>query len=183
MSRASAIARTLAYAVQLDREWQGKIAQTPAEKALYTPWMPFQLFEFIPLLAEAVKELRDLESFTEIGCGPGPKMLVARDLFGLDPRGIDREQEYVAAACSLGLDARVADAGTWAGYGWADVTWFNRVARDPGTEKLIEARVWQGVKPGGVVLCANLEAAPPRDWELILDDWADRRRGIWRKPS
>lgn len=182
MSRAATIARTLARAEQLDREWQGKIAQTAAEKPLYTPWMPFQLYEFIPLLAEAQKELPDPQDYFEIGCGPGPKMLVARDLFGLDSRGIDREQEYVAAACSLGLSAAVADAETWTGYGRADITWFNRVARPGDLEARIEAAVWRGIKPGGVVMCANLES-PPGGWEPVLDDWADRRRGIWRKPS
>jgi hypothetical protein len=80
----------------------------------YTPWMPFNTPAFISLLAEALAEAdvtsrtrRDLV-FLDIGCGPGPKMLVARDLFGLDAHGFDRREEYVRAACSLGLDAKVA---------------------------------------------------------------------------
>jgi hypothetical protein len=187
VSRSLTIAGTLARASQLDRDWQRKV---PEDDRRYIPWVPFSLPAFVSMLAEAVKGLaeygvpggsRDLRFF-EVGCGPGPKMLVARDLFGLDVRGIDRNDEYVAAARSLGLPADVADATTYGNYGWAHVTWFNQVARDPGIQRAAEAAVWRGAQPGSVVMCANLEDRPPSSWLPVLDDW-EARRGIWRKPD
>lgn len=153
----------------------------------YTPWMPFSTPAFIALLAEALAEAdvtprtrRDLV-FLDIGCGPGPKMLVARDLFGLDAHGFDRREEYVKAACSLGLDAKTADAETFEHYGAADVLWANRVARDGQIQARIEQKMLRDMKPGATVIMANYEVVPP-GWYPILED-AETRRGIWQKPS
>lgn len=185
-TRASAVASALRRAAQLDREWQGKIAQGEEERRLWTPWMPFNLGEFTGLLAEAVAGYEPGEdediTFLEIGCGPGPKMLVARDVFGLDATGFDRVREYVIAARTLGLEADIGDALTWPGYGRAGIIWFNRVARDPQLQARIEARVWHGTAQGAVVMCANLEAPPPSSWFPVVDDW-EARRGAWMKPS
>lgn len=187
MSRAATIAATLLRAAQLDRDWQRRV---PEDDRRYTPWMPFPASAFTAMLAEAVQSLAEYGvpgdpgdiRFTEIGCGPGPNMLRARDVFGLSVLGFDRNLEYVSAACSLGLDADVADALTYGRYNWAHVTWFNRVARDAEIQAGIEAAVWRGVQPGSVVMCANLEGRPPASWFPVLDDW-DMRRGIWRKPD
>lgn len=187
MSRSATIASTLLRAARLDRDWQRRV---PEDDRRYTPWMPFSTPAFISMLAEAVQGLAEYGvpgdagdlCFTEVGCGPGPKMLIARDLFGMGVRGIDRNSEYVSAARSLGLDAYIADALDWTGYGWAHVTWFNRVARDAQIEAAIEAAIWRGVQPGSVVMCANLEDKPPSSWFPVLDDW-EIRRGIWRKPE
>jgi hypothetical protein len=184
-SRAAQVARTIARAVQLDLEWQGKVAE---DDRRYTPWMPFQMFRFIALAAEAVRQLAedglprgDIRAL-EIGCGPGPKMLVLRDLFGLDASGFDRNAEYVAAARSLGLAAETADAAEYTGYGRAHVIWFNRVARDPEIQARIERRVWAQARPGAIIICANLEGRPPPDrWLTVLDAWDDQRVGIWQK--
>jgi trans-aconitate methyltransferase len=152
--------------------------------------MPFSTPAFISMLAEAAQGLAEYGipgnsgdiRFLEVGCGPGPKMLIARDLFGMDVRGIDRSDEYTAAARSIGLNASTCDALSYGCYNWAHVTWFNRVARDADIEADIEAVVWRGMMPGSVVMCANLENRPPAPWLPVLDDW-EVRRGIWRKPD
>jgi trans-aconitate methyltransferase len=169
-------------AVQLDQQWQRKV---PENDRRYTPWMPFSTPAFVALLAEAVPEARETRGdirFLDIGCGPGSKMLIARDLFGLDATGFDRVPEYTAAARSLGLNANDADAEHYVAYGSFSVIWFNRVARDAEIQARIEARVWRDAAPGAVVLCANLEDRPPAAWLPVLDDWEDRR-GIWAKPD
>ncbi len=173
-------------AAQLDREWQGKIPQDKDERRLHTPWMPFNLGEFTGLLAETVAGyepgLDEDIRFLEIGCGPGPKLLVARDVFGLDAVGFDRVPGYVTAARSLGLTAYVSDAFTWPYYDRAGIIWFNRVARDPDLQARIEAKVWHDTSQGAVVMCANLEAPPPSSWFPVVDDW-EARRGAWMKPG
>lgn len=184
--RSVQLARLFARAAQLDREWQGKVTQDEADKALYTPWMPFQVYQFMALVPEAMAWFADEQgrqdiTALEIGCGPGSKLLLMRDHFSLDAHGIDREPQYVAAARSLGLSAEVADAERYAGYGRFDLIWFNRVARDPAIQLAIEHAVWAGMRPGAVVICANLEYPPPQAWIPVLDDW-ELRRGIWVKP-
>lgn len=182
-ARSGTVASVMRRAAQLDRDWQRK---GPVTDPRFTPWMPFNLGEFTGLLAEAVAgyEPGDDEdiSFLDVGCGPGSKMLVARDIFGLDALGFDIQREYVAAACSLGLNAHQGDARIWPGYGRAQITWFNRVARDPGIQARIESKVWEDTAPGAVVMCANLENRPPQAWFPVVDDW-EARRGAWMKPG
>lgn len=181
-SRAEAVAATMRRAVQLDQQWQRKV---PEDDRRYTPWMPFSTPAFVALLAEAMPEAQPAGGdirFLDIGCGPGSKMLIARDLFGLDATGFDRVPEYVAAARSLGLDAHDADAGHYAAYGRFQVIWFNRVARDAAIQARIEAKIWRDAADGTLVICANLEDRPPSSWFPVLDDWDDRR-GIWVKPG
>lgn len=187
-TRAATVAASLFRAAQLDRAWIGKAGDSDRR---YTPWMPFPMHAFISMLAEAVTAVAEYGTpdhgddirLLEIGCGPGPKLLVARDLFGLDALGFDRSAEYVAAARSIGLNADEADAEHYTAYSWPHITWFNRVARDADIQARIEARVWRDTRPGGIVMGANLEAPPPSSWLPVLDDWADLRRGIWRKPD
>jgi SAM-dependent methyltransferase len=176
-TRAGAVRETMRQAARLDRDWQRKV---PEDDRRYAPWMPFSVPAFTALLAEAMPEA-DGDRFLDIGCGPGSKLLIARDVFGLDAHGFDRNGEYVAAARSLGLSAEIADAETYAGYGRPDILWFNRVARDPEIQARIEAAIWRGMGEGALVICASLEAPPPARWFPVLDDW-EIRRGIWMKP-
>ncbi len=143
--------------------------------------MPFPLFDYIALLAEAMPVLEG-SRLLEVGCGIGSRMLVAQEIFGLDVSGFDRVDEYVAQAVKLNLNVWVDDALAFAGYGNYDVLWFNRPFRDPVPQRELEAKVWDAMAPGAVVICANLEAPPPRAWMTVLDDW-EVRRGIWWKPS
>jgi trans-aconitate methyltransferase len=170
---------TLRTAARLDQEWLQKITQSDQEKQRFTPWMPYPLYEFVALLAEAVPAAPG-GRFLDIGAGPGTKMLVAQELFGLDCRGVERVPEYVDAAAEMGLAVSEADALGWGGYGDFDVAWFNRVFRDPGAQAALEAQIWERAVPFAVVICANLEEPP--GWWPVLDAWADTRRGIYQKP-
>lgn len=179
--RPAELATIIRTAVQMERSWQNKVPQGASERQRYTPWMPFQIFEFIPLVAEALPELNGNVAL-EIGSGPGTKMLLMQEIFGLDVTGVERNEEYAAAARRLGLNVAVADALTWYGYSGPHLVWFNRVFRDVAAEADLEARVWAETDPGTVAMCANLEVRPPGSWYPVLDAWADRRVGIWQKP-
>jgi hypothetical protein len=108
-------------------------------------------------------------------CGIGTRMLIAREVFGLDVHGIDRVEEYVTQAWKLGCAAEVADALGWDGYGKYPLIWFNRPFSDPARERQLEAQVWNDMARGAVVIAANLESPPPLDWWPVLDDHEVRR--------
>jgi hypothetical protein len=102
-------------------------------------------------------------------------------LFGLDVHGFDRVPEYVAAAGDAGLGAETADAFAFGGYDRYDIVFFNRPCRDRDLERQLERHVWRKMRRGAVVICMNLETAPPEDhWLVITDDW-ESRRGVWLK--
>lgn len=180
-SRALAVAAAMDRALALDVQWQRKVPETDRR---YTPFMPFSKPALVALIAEALPAVTPVNGdirFLAIGCGPGSDLIIARDIFGMDALGFDRVPEYVAATRSLGLKADDADAEHYRGYRWPQLTWFNRVARDPEIQERIEARVWHDTAPGTVVIGANLEAPPPgQAFRVVLDDW-EIRRGIWLK--
>jgi trans-aconitate methyltransferase len=179
--RPAELAAIIRTAAQMELAWKHKVPQTADERARYTPWMPFQLYEFIPLVAEAMPELNGNLAL-EVGCGPGTKMILMQELFHLDVIGVERNEEYAAAARSMGLNVAVADALTWHGYAGPHLVWFNRLFRDVMAEADLEAKVWAETNPGTVIMCANLEVRPPGAWYPVLDAWDDRRVGIWQKP-
>ncbi len=172
-----AIRETITQAGKLEREWQRKVPETDRSR---TPWMPFPIPAFIALLAEALPEA-DGSKFLGIGAGIGTKELLAREIFGLEVLGIEVEKEYVAQAEALGVPVRVIDAAYYTGYGNYDILWFNRVFRDPDLQLSLEKIIWDGMAPGAVVICANLESFPPDGsfWP-VLDD-LEVRRGIFYK--
>lgn len=176
--RAGALRVALREAARLDREWM----RSPAgrDDARSTPWMPFPVYDFLALVAEALPESTG-DRFLEVGCGIGTRMMLARDVFGLDVRGFDRVPEYVAQAQQLGCPAEVADALGYEGYGKADILWFNRPFSDKDTQRRLERQVWADMASGAVVICANLQLPPPVDWWPVLDDH-EVRRWIVQKP-
>lgn len=175
--RSAQVARVLKSTTELERVWLKKVPEADDER--HIPWVPFPIPEFITLCAAAVTEAEG-DNFLEIGCGIGTKMLLASTIFGLEAFGFDRNPAYVEQAQRLGLRVSEADARTWKGYGDYDILWFNRPYRDPAEQAALEARVWAEVRPGAVVMCANLEHRPPSSWYLIEDDW-EARRGVWQK--
>lgn len=171
-----ALREVLARAARLEREWSGR---DPGTSSRYLPWMPFSIPAYIALLAEALPEAPG-NRMLEIGPGPGSKMILARELFGLDVTGIEVSRAYAERARHEGLDIITGDAADFRRYGAYDLIWFYRPFRDPDFEAILEKIVWEGMAPGAVVIGAGLEAPPP-DWHALLDDW-ERKRGIWMKP-
>src|SRR5215467_10982556 len=113
--RPAELATIIRTAVQMEQAWKHKVPQEKGERQRFTPWMPFPFFDFIALVAEALPEM-DGNRALEIGPGPGSKMIIMQELFGLDVSGVERNEEYAAAARRLGLNVAIADALTWNGY-------------------------------------------------------------------
>lgn len=178
--RPAELATIVRTAVQMEIAWKHKVPQGEAERERFTPWMPFPFFEFTSLVYEALPEL-DGNEFLEVGCGIGTKMIWVQAAIGMNVSGIERNAEYAAAARRMNLNVAVADALTWHGYAGRHLVWFNRVFRDVAAQADLEALIWAGIDPGTVVMCANLEAGPPRAWYPVLED-VDRRVWIVQKP-
>jgi 2-polyprenyl-3-methyl-5-hydroxy-6-metoxy-1,4-benzoquinol methylase len=178
-ARSSQIAGAIQAAQRISRSWTNRsIPDDPR----HVPWMPYQIFDFLALLLEAIPDISG-DRFLDIGAGAGPYMLLAREIAGLDVHGFDISDEMTHAARMADLDVETADAVTWSGYGDYDLIWFNRPLRDREMQAALEQRVWMETAPGTVVMCANLEAPPPSaQWFPVLDDWDGGRRGIWLKP-
>lgn len=173
------IRETIADVITLEAQW----LKSPAGRdnpAIYTPWMPFSWPDFVALLAEALPEATG-DRFLEVGAGVGTKMMLAREIFGLDVRGVERVPEYVKAARENGLAVDEADALTYDGYKDADIVFFNRAFRDQVLEGQLEEHVWAEMKSGAVVIAANLLNPPPPSWYPVLDD-GEVRRYICQKP-
>lgn len=161
---------------QIERRWQKQV--DIGDEKLFAPWMPADIAQFLVLLIEAIEEAPG-NSFLEVGCGPGTKMLLARELFGLDVTGFDRVPEYVVAAKELGLNVAECDAFDFQAYNKFDIVFFNRPFRDPETQRDLERLIYSRVRRGSVVICMNLETQPPSSKYLVVtDDW-ESRRGVW----
>jgi trans-aconitate methyltransferase len=180
VNTASRIRDAITTAKRTDLEWM-RHQEVGRDDFRFLPWMPFSWPEFIAMIAEAVPELNGL-LFLDVGAGPGTRMLLAREIFGLVVHGIDRVPEYCKAACEeLGLTVDCEDALRYKRYGEYDLIWVNRPIRDAELQAQLEAKLWDEMAPGAVVGCANLEDRPPQHWYPILDDW-ELRRGVWQKP-
>lgn len=178
-ARTQQIRETIAKITTLDTEWMNPSVGHD-DPGQYIPWLPFPWHDFVSLVAEALPDMPG-NHFFEIGAGIGTKMMLAKEIFGFDVTGIERVPEYAARARKLGLTVINADALAWNGYGGYGMVWFNRPFADPLTQAKLEAKVWDEVSPGTVVIGVNLEAPPPVSWYPILDD-REVRRWISQKP-
>ena len=161
---------------RIERDWQKKA--DIGDEQMFTGWMPSDVAQFLILLIEAITEAPG-RSFLEVGCGPGTKMMLARDLFGLDVTGFDRVEAYVTAARQQGLNVAQCDAADFDAYSKFDIVFFNRPFRDRQAQRDLENMVYRKIRRGAVVICMNLESQPPSDKYLVItDDW-EARRGVW----
>ncbi len=173
MTIAQQVRSAMTTAAELDRKWlRADVGHEDTSR--YTPWIPFPLYDFVALMAEALPETAG-DRFLEVGCGVGSKLLLAGTVFGLNARGIERVPEYVAEARRHGLAVDAADALDYPGYGDFDLLFFNRPLADPVLQAALEAKIWCEVPAGAVVIGANLEAPPPASWYPVLDDGEVRR--------
>lgn len=151
------------------------------DDARFLPWMPYSWPDFVSMTAEALPELTG-RKYLEVGCGPGSRMLLAREIFGLEVSGFDRVPEYAGYAAELlQLPVTCEDALEYKDYGKHDLLWVNRPIRDHELQQRLEAKIWDEMAPGAVVACAHLDDRPPLHWYTVYDDW-EAKRGVWQKP-
>ncbi len=162
---------------RIERAWQKQVDIGDADR--FTAWMPSDVAQYLVLLIEAIAEAPG-KTILEVGCGPGTKMMLARDLFGLDATGFDRVPEYVQAAKEHGLNVAECDAFDFQAYGKFDIVFFNRPFRDRPVQRDLERLIYSKVRRGAVVIAMNLEDPPPESkYFPVTDDWESGHRGVW----
>lgn len=149
------------------------------------PWMPFQAANFLGVMWDSVAEI-DGSIFLDVGCGPGTKMRMATELFGMTSYGIEIDKSMADIAQPYGMVC-AGDALKlplhWAGvYGLADIIWLYRPFRDPEHEKKLEDLIIANMKPGAILAGGAWETEVPElGWQIVVDDW-ELRHGAWQKP-
>ena len=148
----------------------------------YLPYMPYQLADFTAVMFECVAELNG-PKFLDVGCGTGTKMTIARELFGLMPYGIERDQAMAKNAKHRGTVMQ-GDALDFPDYRVFDLIWLYRPFRDPDKESSLEGKIMAQAKSGAILAGGAWEICPQAvGWNTIVDDWGDgMRRGAWQKP-
>lgn len=198
MNRAAEIRRALRLAGQVERKWEpagpddnGNVGIRPWQPAReltgedrYSPWAPYGIPGFLRIMLVAL-EAADPGSLRllGVGCGPGTKEMLARDVLGLNAYGIERNPAYAGQWEDLDIQAEVADAMTWDGYGMFGIIWVYRPLRSRAMEADLEARIWRQMMPGAVIAGANLVPGPPSSWTAIEDSQGPARTGVWVKPG
>jgi hypothetical protein len=151
-----------------------------AKDNVHTPFMPFQPADFLAIISECVAEIEG-PMFLDVGSGPGTKMKLAQEFFGLTAHGIERDEVMAGEASRWnGLPTWPGDALDDDNYGDFDLIWLYRPFKDPEKQRQLEQKIYSEAKSGAIVAGGGLETQP-EGWIPIIDDW-ELRRGAWKKP-
>lgn len=175
------IKKVLAETMTEDLEWltHGRV---PGQKPdpIYNPWMPFQMADFIAIMSECVAQTSG-GRFIDVGSGIGTKIAVAQSLFRLNAVGIEYDKEMMKYAYAKSRFTQLGDALLFEQYHWYDIIWLYRPFRDPLSQRKLEHKIYEEMKPGAIIAGGALES-PPNGFEIIIDDWEIGCRGAWKKP-
>jgi SAM-dependent methyltransferase len=145
-----------------------------------TSYMPFQPAAFISIMWECMG-VASGPNFLDVGCGPGTKMAIAGELFGMRSYGIERIPEMADVASAWG-DVYTGNAlDLYPGMGNMDIIWLYRPFKDIEAERMLEKQIVFQMKSGAILAGGAWEMEPPKDWITVVDDW-EIRHGAWKKP-
>ncbi|MGF1445064.1 MAG: hypothetical protein ACFBRM_02555 [Pikeienuella sp.] len=128
----------------------------------YFPFVPLEAPRFVGLCQAAWRVLgvqgRNQDArFLEVGAGCGSKLLLAQEIFAV-AHGLEYDTAYVAQAEQVrGLLYRTSevfegDAERFDGYDGYDVIYIYTPIRDRDREARLEARIYEALSPGSVVI-------------------------------
>lgn len=192
-----------------EQAWKLQSVRYPRADAV--PWLPFPIPQFIPLLADAVMVApptqgrgnylgREMDEpygppkFLDVGCGPGTKIRLAEEMFGLRGFGIDIVPRFVAEAQAHGVRAWVADAFEFgAEEGGAKIAGQNGYAdyqivlvnRPSSLQDELEHLVMERMASDAVLIAVNWRNDPGRaGWILQAQEFNAHGPvcGVWVKP-
>lgn len=152
---------------------------------VFLPFIPYQPADFLAVMLDCVAEASG-SRFLDIGAGPGTKMALAAELFGLEAHGIEIDKDMALTASSVGqVVVRDALGVSDAYVREFDIVWMYRPFRDPHFEHQLEQQVMDAMNPGAILAGGQWEMEkPPAGWITIVDDWdGGAKRGAWMKPA
>ena len=184
MSDYEVIKNTLAVTIAEELEWVG-YGHVAGQKPdpIHNPWLPFQMADFIAILAECVA-VSEGKVFLDVRSGIGTKLLVASTLFGLDAYGLEIDKELHQYARDNGQRWSVNHRDTEGEflYQKADIIWMYRPYRDSLHQAKLEHRIYEEMKTGAIIAGAGF-VNPPNGFEIVVDNWEDGLASAWKKPA
>jgi SAM-dependent methyltransferase len=196
-------AQEVAALAKTVQETEAKYNLAGDRSATTLPFMPYQPADFIGIVWECMPEIPAPDAghlawptFLDVGCGPGTKMRIARDLFGFEVRGVEIDAQMAEEARKTFPDdghVRTGDALLYTGqlYRCFDLIWLYRPFRDADRERELEKLITQTMKPGAILAGGSWETdLADLGWNPVVDDslydpqggpgiiW----RGAWQKP-
>ena len=190
-----------------EKAWCQYEVRYPREDAVH--WMPAPMPLFITLLTDAVMAAQPHHAgprggwadedaygppwFLDVGCGPGTKIRLAEQLFGLKGHGIDIVPRFIAEAQAHQLRAFVVDAfefpaggtavpGMHSEKGYADfqIVYVNRPS---ALQDELESLIMDRMAPDAVLIAVNWRNSPGKaGWIPVAEEYGDPVCGVWVKP-
>lgn len=160
-----------------------------SKDGIFWQYKPYPLSRLGQVLTQVRKEIL-FETFLEIGCGVGTKLVLVQRLFNIPTVGFDRKTAYIDSAnaliqaqnCAFDVKAFVADALEWDHYVHFDCVFLNRVIADWDTEVSLERHVAAELKPGAVLILGNgliYDELKQEGWPVLKEATALK---VYRKP-
>lgn len=187
-----------------EKTWTARDVKYPREDAVH--WMPFAIPQYVALLTEAMeaapfsRPMRDMAMadfdgtwtkgalrMIDVGCGPGTKLRLARELFGLNVYGIDIVQRFVDECLYYNIRAVNRDAfevpetgGSFAwGYADFDIVYVNRPS---GLQDELEGLVMERMRSDAVLMAVNWRNDPGKHgFTLHYQEYGEPVCGVWIK--
>jgi SAM-dependent methyltransferase len=189
VTQAHDIAELVSYVQDTEHRY---LLHGPRHDPVVTPWMPYQPADFVSIVWECMPLLAG-NYFMDVGCGPGTKMQIAVELFGLQAFGIEIDSTMVKecrAGVTLQGDALTDNEIILTLYRDMDLIWLYRPFREAVREKALEDLIMAHMKPGAILAGSSWETdVPSLGWEPVVDDCLINQngpgqiiRGAWKKP-
>lgn len=171
--------------------WRNRDVKYPREDAV--PWMPFPLAQFSALLLEAVSACSrpyhpllqfghgpaEGLMFLDVGCGPGTKCRLARELYDLDVYGIDIVPRFVGEAQAHHIKATVQDAFEYKSYKRFDIVLVNRPS---GLQDELENLIMREMDSDAVLIAVNWRNDPAKQgWTVQFQEYGEPVCGVFVK--
>ena len=133
-------------------------------------YVPYNYEDFDKELQLAVS-YADGKKFLDVGCGIGDKLLIAREMFGLDVIGIEIDKEYIKLAHKI-LDNVIIqeDVLNYSGYGLYDIVYMYKPFADKEKQTKLE-RLIESQMREGAILIAPVRIAESKLKQLDNNIW------------